>query len=236
MTGALVALVALSGSVMAASAFTNGSFETGPVANVGAGSTIGAWAVSGGDVDHTDIWTAKEGNKSVDLNGFGPGAIEQTFATTINSTYVVQFWMSGNPGTHEQYPNGAESPSKKTMTVSARVGRRSPYSFDTAAKGNTFADMKWADKAYSFKATGATTTLRFASTTAGAFGPAIDFVTITETVADRRDCKNDGWKDMLDRQEPCSRTRVPASASTRRAARLRSAAKVPRPLAAAAAL
>ena len=120
----------------------------------------------------TILAAAKDGTKSVDLNGFGPGAIEQTFATTINSTYVVQFWMSGNPGTHEQYPNGDASPADQDHDRRARrVARRSSYSFDTT-KGNTFGDMMWADEAYSFKATSATTTLTFASTTAGAFGPA----------------------------------------------------------------
>ena len=37
--------------------------------------------------------------------------------------------------------------------------------------------------AYTFKATGTETTLSFASTTAGSFGPAIDNVVITETLA-----------------------------------------------------
>ena len=105
--------------------------------------------------------------------------------------------MSGNPGTHAQYPNGAESPSVKTMTVSTTSGTPKSYSFDTT-NGNTFTSMLWADQAYSFKATGTSTTVRFASTTAGAFGPAIDSVSITETFLTGANCKNDGYLNMSD--------------------------------------
>ncbi len=52
--------------------------------------------------------------------------------------------------------------------------------------------------AYTFKATGTETTLSFASTTDGAFGPAIDNIVITETLATGANCKNSGWKTMVD--------------------------------------
>ena len=51
-------------------------------------------------------WQNAEGTTSLDLNGFGQGGIEQTFETKLNATYVVEFSLSGNPGTNEQYPNG----------------------------------------------------------------------------------------------------------------------------------
>ena len=54
-------------------------------------------------------------------------------------------------------------------------------------------------QAYTFKATGTATTLTFTSTTAGAFGPALDNVRITETLATGADCKKGGWQTMVDR-------------------------------------
>ena len=84
--------------------------------------------------------------KSLDLNGFGPGGIEQTFATTINSTYCRPVLAVRQPGQpRRSIPNGDASPSNKTMTVSATGGDDRRLRFDTDAKGNTFDDMKWAD-------------------------------------------------------------------------------------------
>jgi choice-of-anchor C domain-containing protein len=207
MTGAVVALVALTGSVMAASPFTGGSFEGGPdgyttLANGSA--AIPGWTVTGTDVDWVSsngLWQAQDGTMSVDLNGFGQGGIEQTFATNVGSTYAVQFWMSGNPGDCVTYATDPAwcSLSNKTMTVNATGGPTTSYSFDTAAFQNNFGDMKWQDNLYTFKATNATTTLRFTSTTAGAFGPALDKVTMTETVSlTAANCKADGWQAMKD--------------------------------------
>jgi len=195
--------VILSGSVLAAGPFTNGSFESastsGVQATLAGGSTaIDGWVVTGTDVDYTSYWPAADGTQSVDLNGFGQGGVQQTFATTVNSNYVVEFWMSGNPGTHEEFPNGDASPSAKTMTVSATGASTTSYSFNTAIVGNTFSNMMWSKKSYSFKATSSSTTLSFASTTGGAFGPAIDGVTVTESAATADQCKKDGWKTMVD--------------------------------------
>ena len=84
------------------------------------------------------------------------------------------------------------------MTVNATGGPTNTYSFDTDFFHNSGIDMKWQDNLYTFKATSPTTTLRFASTTRGAFGPAIDHVTFTETVSlTAANCKADGWKSMV---------------------------------------
>ena len=195
----MLAVVAFSGSVMAAGPITIGSFENGPAANYTTllnGSDIDGWTVTGTDVDwvRNDLWPAKDGSYSVDLNGWGKGGVEQTFATNLNSTYVVQFWMSANPGNCVLYNTGAAScsPDVKDMTVQATGGLANTYHYDTLTATG------WADQAYSFKATGANTTLSFGSTIAGAFGPAIDAVTITETVATGAQCKNDGYLNMVD--------------------------------------
>ena len=140
-TGALVAMVVLTGSVFAATVFDNGSFETGPagVATLAGGDTdITGWTVTGTDIDSLEsYWQNAHGTKSLDLNGFGPGGIEQTFETKLGATYVVLFSLSGNPGTCELYPNGECSDPVKTMTVSATGGTSASYSFDTLADGAT---------------------------------------------------------------------------------------------------
>lgn len=37
------------------------------------------------------------------------------------------------------------------------------------------------------------------STTVGGYGPALDNITIVETLANRRQCKNAGWQTMVDK-------------------------------------
>src|SRR5438046_1935873 len=80
-TGAVVAMVALTGSVMAAGPlFANGSFEDGAYARfvpgydfgrLPAGSTdLTGWMITGGGVDWVGTyWQAAHGSKSVDLDG-----------------------------------------------------------------------------------------------------------------------------------------------------------------------
>lgn len=51
---------------------------------------------------------------------------------------------------------------------------------------------------YSFVATSASTTLTFASATAGYYGPALDNVVVTETARTGANCKKGGWKTMHD--------------------------------------
>jgi len=197
----LSAVLALSGVTSAFSGLANGSFESG---TFGGGSfqtvtapdstTITGWKVATGDVDWIgSYWTAAGGTKSLDLNGCSAGTISQTFATTVNDTYKVTFALSGNP---------AGSPAVKTLTVSATGGTTAAYSFDTAAAGNTLADMKWTSQSYSYRATGASTTLTFMSTTSGCFGPALDNVVVTQTsAASAQTCKNGGWKTLVDTRD-----------------------------------
>ena len=193
------------GSTFAGTLFSNGSFETGPAADIvlDAGSNaISGWTVTGADIDYTSYWQAFAGTKSIDLNGFNAGGIKQTFPTTAGATYVVTFALSGNPGDIVQYPNGNASPSKKTLTVQADATGApvGAYSYDTAEQANDLVNMKWiAPTTYSFKARSASTTLTFTSTTAGSFGPAIDNVAVTQTLATGADCKKGGWQNMVDK-------------------------------------
>src|SRR5262249_55429807 len=83
----------------------NGSFEEGPDPQGNAfvtlqkGSTdIKGWEVTRGDIDHiSTYWPAAEGNRSLDMNGIGPGGIAQTFKTVKGRKYRVTFSMAANP-------------------------------------------------------------------------------------------------------------------------------------------
>ena len=69
------------------------------------------------------------------------------------------------------------SPSQKDVKVTAGAMSQD-FTYDTAAQGNSLTDMKWAHETYTFTATGSSTTLTFASQTAGAFGPVVDNISI----------------------------------------------------------
>jgi choice-of-anchor C domain-containing protein len=175
---------------------TNGSFETGPYVDGGSGfeqlnagdTGPDGWTVDSGSVDWIGTyWPAQEGSMSIDMSGADAGAISQTFDTTIGNTYTVSFFLSGNP---------AGGPTLKTLDVSATGGTVNHYTFDNTT--STLANMNWTAESYTFFATTSSTTLSFASTTAGAFGPAIDNVTVAETAATKSDCKQGGWQTMLD--------------------------------------
>jgi choice-of-anchor C domain-containing protein len=200
---AVVASLAVAGSALAASGFTNGGFEDGTLVpmygsdfhRVYAGDTdVAPWMVTGNvDWVGSGYWQAAEGTKSIDLDGDEAtrGAISQTVATTVNSTYVVTFKMSGNPDS---------GPSLKTFTVNATGGGApQAYSYDTAARGTTRANMQWVDaSAYTFVATGSSSTLTFTSTTDGGYGAVVDSIKVTETVATGAQCKKGGWATMHD--------------------------------------
>jgi choice-of-anchor C domain-containing protein len=175
---AISALMAL--PAMAFAAVTNGSFENGTVPGVF--TTLGAvnntditgWSVDTGSVDYIGTyWTASEGARSVDMNGNETASISQTLATVVGATYDVSFDLSGNPDS---------GPSLKVLRVSATGAAPQDFTYDTGAKGNDKSDMKWEGNTYSFVATGISTTLTFASQIAGAFGPVLDNVAISDNL------------------------------------------------------
>ena len=196
-----VASMAIVGSASAAfTGPTNGSFETGAYTDNGIGfqqldapnTNIDGWTVAAGSVDWIgEYWTAPVGDMSIDMSGADAGTLSQTFETTIGNTYTVSFLLSGNPA-----GAAAGSPAIKTLEVTASGGTTGLYTHDTT--GSDLDTMVWAPQTYEFFATSASTTLTFTSTTAGAYGPAIDAVAVTEVVAEKDDCKNGGWESMLD--------------------------------------
>lgn len=183
---AAAAIALIAPIVAMAASFSNGSFESGTApgsfmtVSSPASTTITNWTVSSGSVDYIgSYWMAADGSRSIDLNGNEAGTITQTFDTIPGATYQVTFALSGNPDNSAS--STLMSPSNKVVRVSATGATSSDYSYDTVAMGNTLASMKWASSTYTFIATGSSTTLTFASQIAGAFGPAIDNVTITLT-------------------------------------------------------
>ncbi len=202
-TGALVATVVLTGSVLAAG-FSNGSFEDGDFApltpgfdfdRVSAVSTdVTGWTVTEGSIDWIGTYWDGRGRLQGALTSMAtrerPAQSSQTFDTNVNSTYFVSSACRATRIAGRQ---------SKTMTVDAGAARDAPYSYDTSVAANTRADMKWADKSFTFVATSNSTVLTFRSTTPGGFGPAIDNIVITEVLPNGAQCKKDGWQVMVDK-------------------------------------
>jgi choice-of-anchor C domain-containing protein len=164
--------------VMSGSVIVNGSFEangggicdspmftTLPAAN----NCLTGWTIGGGGIDYIhNYWQPADGTHSLDLNAVSPGFVQQTFATIAGQGYVISFALAGNP-------DGA--PTVKTVAVDVG-GPATTYSFNVT--GHTTASMGWITDTFAFIASGASTTLTFTSTIPGAFGPALDNVTIAD--------------------------------------------------------
>jgi len=166
--------------------FVNGSFESATVDpnnsafgfvefNAGDTSIIG-WIVDRDNIDYIgSYWQASNGARSIDLDGLRPGSISQTFDTVIGSTYQVGFDLAGNPD---------GPPTIKRLQVSA--GNDSAiFQFDITGIGGCSPgcggqSMGYQHHSFFFTATAPTSTLRFSSLSPpdGAFGPALDNVTI----------------------------------------------------------
>ncbi len=165
---------------------TNGSFENqvvaGNFATLNTGdTTLTNWTIDSGSVDHIrDYWLASDGVQSLDMNGISAGSISQTLTTIPGATYNVAFDLSGNP--ENSGDSNLSSQSNKVLRASATGVASQDFTYDTSTKLNSLVDMKWEANVYSFTATTTNTTLTFASQIGGAFGPALDNVSITETL------------------------------------------------------
>jgi choice-of-anchor C domain-containing protein len=164
-----------------AAPFQNGSFELGTTyasnvqfdqVNVG-NTNITGWAVTAGNVDYIiTYWQAKDGTRSIDLNGNAAGTIAQTFDTIAGHTYQVEFWLSGN---------FVGAPTTKTVAVGATGNNTLQFDFDVFPPVQTTTNMGWEQNFYNFTAQGSSTTLTFASLFSGNYGPALDYVSIIDT-------------------------------------------------------
>jgi len=156
------------------SLLVNGSFEqpggpAGSFLNLPTGSThITGWQVSFGDIDYigSGYWAASDGGSSLDLGGFTPGAIAQTFNTQVGTTYTVTFDMAGN----------TTGIAQKTLQVTV-AGQTQNFTFDTTGRSPT--NMGWSQRSFTFTATSTTSRIEFRSTTPGPYGPTLDNVRVT---------------------------------------------------------
>ena len=158
---------------------TNGSFEVGTVdpgsgfLTLGASSTaVTGWNIEYGSIDYIGgYWVAKDGVRSIDLNGTEMSAISQSLSgLTPNQEYKVSFWLAGNP-------DSGVNP--KTLDVLTLINSQS-YSFD--ATGKTHGAMGWVEKYFYFTADATTALLTFKSTTDDCcWGAALDNVSIAAT-------------------------------------------------------
>lgn len=168
-------LVAVLCGAAHAAPFQNGSFETGPTpggyVTLTAGDTqITGWTVTGNSVDYIgSYWPAAHGSRSLDLSGNAAGGVAQAFDTVAGRTYRVGFALAGNPDC---------ALTVKTVQVQATGAPSVNYLFD--ATNSSLSNMGWAAQAYTFTATGPTTTLAFASQDNTGCGPALDNVAVND--------------------------------------------------------
>jgi choice-of-anchor C domain-containing protein len=196
---ALGASLVLSATALAGS-FDNGSFEDGP--NPGShmelavnSSHIAPWDIDVA-VDYIgSYWQAAAGSRSIDMMASpSKGKISQTFDTTANATYVVTFKLANNP--INAAGQGCDRNVQSSLAYSAPGASGT---VTTTAGSSVPTDMKYEDKGFSFVATGSTSKVTFEARESGWCGPALDLVVITETLPTGAQCKNNGWKTMVDK-------------------------------------
>jgi hypothetical protein len=193
----MVAVLTLLVATAAASAGTtnlvaNGGFEDTHGVTVGSwvalkpdSTTISPWVVGGAGTAAVDavgtLWQQLPGsNNSLDLNGNNIGWAQQTIPTVAGELYTLTFNLSGNPGA-----NGMYAEAGKTLTVFATTpdggGSQASFVFNTE---NSFGDMKWESRSWTFEAPINGTLLKFLSTsgTTNGAGPVIDNVSVSSAV------------------------------------------------------
>jgi len=147
---------------------TNGGFEqpTPLPHNWGeefsAGSSgIPGWAVVSGSVDiqGASWFDPYQGAQSLDLDGSHPGSIEQSFATTVGTTYQLSFAYANNPDSRGTF-NG---PQTADVTV-ADSGGTTLLSSTVTHTGSTPKAMNYEIFTGTFVADTTTATLKFTST------------------------------------------------------------------------
>ena len=173
-TGIAVLALALLAPVAQAAAFSDGGFEdssfAGTFQTINAGSSFGSWTVLSGSVDLINTyWTPYEGQYSLDLNGNTVGSIAQTFDTVAGKTYTVSFEMAGNTD-----GGGA------VKAIIAGTTNPNFFTFDSA--GMTRSNMGWTGESFTFVADSSSTLTFTGFGSNGAYGAALDNITVTAAV------------------------------------------------------
>lgn len=155
----------------------NGSFEDGinpgSFTTLGEGSTgITGWSIYGGGIDGTidyigSYWNASDGQRSIDLNGDGPGAslYQEITGLVIGQKYKLSFDLSGNTD---------GGPSLKI----SRNGVSENAEVFVSSSSSPIPNLVWTSHSLYFWAAGTTTNLIFSSQVDGPYGPALDNVSI----------------------------------------------------------
>lgn len=134
------------------------------------GETMGGWAVEIGSTELKSWlhWQPAHYRQSLDLHGNSPGTIARDVATVPGQPYVVSFAFSGHP---------VCAAVVKTMNASFGGQPLGDFTFDST--GFTPENMGWRYESVEVTANAAVSRLRFASTTAGGCGPALDDIAVT---------------------------------------------------------
>ena len=183
----------------AATTLTNGTFAGSSnniltLYNNNGATDIPGWTVTSGSIDwigpSNSFWdvsgTPVAGLNTIDLNGYGPGAIQSdSFTTVPGATYSVQFYLSGNNGSGGvawTVDLGASGTAPSLSSISTT---------DQAQKG------QWEQVGFWFVATSSSTAISFAGdpSNSTASGPVIADVSVAEWMATSGgQCKNGGWQ------------------------------------------
>jgi len=170
--------------LLGANIIKNGSFEQVPHTDfwwntLQAGSRLIStwmphWQVTQGTVDlvTTSLNAASNGQVSIDLNGWSPGGIAQTFDTQAGKEYMVSFDLSANPYV----------PSGERLPVILRAAGQSTQ-LQAIASGSS---MQYTRQSWQFTANGEKTELEFISPQPSSYGfnagPQLDNVSVAEIV------------------------------------------------------
>ncbi|MCP3100087.1 DUF642 domain-containing protein [Myxococcus sp. K15C18031901] len=145
---------------------TNSGFEAAPpgsynytVLTTGA-TTLTNWTVGGSiKVMHSTYKTPNSGSKSIDLNGYGAGSIEQIVPTVAGNGYTVRFYVALPPS----------CTGTRTATLT--------YGPSTASVSNSLPG--WTLRTFVFTATTSSSLIKLESTSGGvSCGLAIDDLTV----------------------------------------------------------
>jgi choice-of-anchor C domain-containing protein len=170
--GAIGDALAVSNLVVPPNLITNGGFEvpviTATYQTMPALSIFGGWTVESGNADLVyTYYQPAAGKQSCDLSGTVAGTIYHDVPTTPGQQYYLHYALAGNAAgapvikTNEVWWNGAPLDTNTFVTT-----------------GHTVADMGWTNREYLVTAASNTTRVRFVSLAAGAFGPALDAVSL----------------------------------------------------------
>lgn len=171
----LGAILATMAPMVSAATIVNGSFEQTSLTGAAGFTTLSAgnsavsgWTVSTGTIDYIrTAWKSSAGANSVELNGTGAGSISQLITGLLEGrSYEVYFDLSANP---------LGGNASKLLAVSAGQDSRV---YTVKGTGKTTTNMGWTQKLFTFTALGVSELLTFRSMSAGAYGAAIDNVSL----------------------------------------------------------